>query len=34
MEGITLEQFIQYLYQENSPQFMKIKRLHIKPRLG
>ena len=32
MEGITLEQFIQYLYQiENSPQFMKIKRLHIKP---
>ena len=34
MEGITLEQFIQYLYQiENSPQFMKIKRLHIKPGL-
>ena len=34
MEGVTLEQLIQYLYQvENSPQFMKIKRLHIKPRL-
>jgi general secretion pathway protein M len=34
MEGVTLEQFIQYLYQiENSPQFMKIKRLHIKPGL-
>jgi general secretion pathway protein M len=34
MEGVTLEQLIPYLYQvENSPQFMKIKRLHIKPRL-
>jgi general secretion pathway protein M len=34
MEGVTLEQLIQYLYQvENSPQFMKIKRLHINPRL-
>ena len=34
MEGVTLEQLIQYLYQvENSPQFMKIKRLYIKPRL-
>jgi general secretion pathway protein M len=33
MEGVTLEQLIQYLYQvENSPQFMKIKRLHITPR--
>jgi general secretion pathway protein M len=34
MEGVTLEQLIQYLYQvENSPQFMKIKSLYIKPRL-
>ncbi len=33
MEGVTLEQLIQYLYQvENSPQFLKIKRLYIKPR--
>jgi general secretion pathway protein M len=33
MEGVTLEQLIQYLYQvENSPQFMKIKRLHVAPR--
>lgn len=34
MEGVTLEQLIQYLYQvENSPQLLKIKRLYIKPRL-
>ncbi len=34
MEGVTLEQLIRYLYQvENSPQFLKIKRLYIKPRL-
>ncbi len=33
MEGVTLEQLIRYLYQvENSPQFIKIKRLYIKPR--
>ena len=33
MEGVTLQQLIRYLYQvENSPQFLKIKRLHIKPR--
>jgi general secretion pathway protein M len=33
MEGVTLEQLIRYLYQvENSPQFLKIKRLYIKPR--
>lgn len=33
MEGVTLKQLIRYLYQvENSPQFLKIKRLHIKPR--
>jgi general secretion pathway protein M len=33
MEGVTLEQLIRYLHQvENSPQFLKIKRLHIKPR--
>jgi hypothetical protein len=33
MEGVNLEQLIRYLYQvENSPQFMKIKRLYIKPR--
>lgn len=33
MEGVTLEQLTNYLYQvENSPQFMKIKRLYIKPR--
>ena len=34
MEGVTLEQIIRYLYQvENSPQFLKIKRLYIRPRL-
>ena len=34
MEGVTLEQLTNYLYQvENSPQFMKIKRLYIKPRV-
>lgn len=34
MEDVTLEQLIQYLFQiENSPQFMKIKRLYMKPRL-
>jgi general secretion pathway protein M len=33
MEGVTLEQLMQYLYQvENTPQFLKIKRLYIKPR--
>jgi general secretion pathway protein M len=33
MEDVTLEQLIKYLFQiENSPQFMKIKRLYIKPR--
>lgn len=33
MEGVTLEQLIRYLHQvENSPQFLKIKRLYIKPR--
>jgi hypothetical protein len=33
MEGMTLEQLTTYLYQiENSPQFMRIKRLYIKPR--
>jgi general secretion pathway protein M len=34
MEDVTLEQLIKYLFQiENSPQFMKIKRLYIKPRM-
>jgi general secretion pathway protein M len=34
MEDVTLEQLIQYLFQiENSPQFMKIKRLYLKPHL-
>lgn len=34
MEGVTLEQLVSYLYEiENSPQFMKIKRLYLKPRL-
>lgn len=34
LEGVTLEQLTTYLYQiENSPQFMKIKRLYIKPRV-
>ena len=34
MEEVTLEQLVQYLFQiENSPQFMKIKRLSIRPRL-
>jgi general secretion pathway protein M len=33
IEGVTLEQLTTYLYQiENSPQFMRIKRLYIKPR--
>jgi type II secretory pathway component PulM len=33
LENVTLEQLTNYLYQiENSPQFMKIKRLYIKPR--
>jgi general secretion pathway protein M len=33
MEGVTLEQLVQYLYQvENSPQLLKIKRLEMKPR--
>lgn len=34
MEDVTLDQLIQYLFQiENSPQFMKVKRLYLKPRL-
>jgi general secretion pathway protein M len=34
VEGVTLEQLIRYLAQvENSPQFLKIKRLYLKPRL-
>jgi general secretion pathway protein M len=34
MEDVTLEQLIKYLFQiENSPQFMKIKSLYIKPHL-
>jgi general secretion pathway protein M len=33
MEGVTLDQLVQYLYQvENSPQLLKIKRLEMKPR--
>lgn len=33
MEGVTLEQLIRYLHQvESSPQFLKIKRLNIRPR--
>lgn len=33
MEGVTLEQLIRYLHQvETSPQFLRIKRLYIKPR--
>jgi general secretion pathway protein M len=33
MEGVTLEQLVRYLHQvENSPQFLKIKRLEVKPR--
>jgi general secretion pathway protein M len=32
MEGVTLEQLVQYLSQiENSPQFLKIKRLSLNP---
>jgi general secretion pathway protein M len=32
IEGVTLEQLVQYLSQiENSPQFLKIKRLYLKP---
>ncbi|MDH3598722.1 MAG: type II secretion system protein M [Candidatus Tectomicrobia bacterium] len=35
MEDITLEQLKTYLYEvEQSPQFLKIKRLNIKPRLN
>jgi hypothetical protein len=35
MEGVTLEQLKTYLYEvEQSPQFLKIKRLNIKPRLN
>jgi hypothetical protein len=35
MEGVTLEQLKTYLYEiEQSPQFLKIKRLYIKPRLN
>ncbi|GIX49507.1 MAG: hypothetical protein KatS3mg131_3718 [Candidatus Tectimicrobiota bacterium] len=34
MEGVTLAQLVRYLQQvETAPQFLKIKRLHIKPRL-
>ena len=34
MEGVTLDQLVQYLSQiENSPQFLKIKRLYLKPYL-
>src|SRR2546425_6545085 len=33
VEGVTLEQLVQYLYQvESSPQLLKIKRLEMKPR--
>ena len=33
IEGVTLEQLIQYLYRiEHSPQLLKIKRLSLKPR--
>ncbi|RMF86667.1 MAG: hypothetical protein D6736_14580 [Nitrospinota bacterium] len=33
VEGVTLKQLIQYLYQiESSPHLLKIRRLHIKPR--
>jgi type II secretory pathway component PulM len=35
MEDVTLEELKQYLYQlEQSPQFVKVKRLYIKPRLN
>ena len=35
MEGVSLEQLTTYLYEvEQSPQFLKIKRLSIKPRLN
>lgn len=35
MEEVTLEQLTTYLYEiEQSPQFLKIKRLYIKPRLN
>ena len=34
MEGVTLKQLVRYLQQvENVPQFLKIKRLHLKPRM-
>jgi general secretion pathway protein M len=34
MDGVTLAQLVSYLYEiETSPQFMKIKRLYLKPRL-
>jgi len=33
VDGVTLEQLVQYLHQvENSPQLLKIKRLEMKPR--
>lgn len=33
VEGVTLKQLTQYLYEiENSPQLLKIRKLHIKPR--
>ncbi|MBI3327668.1 MAG: hypothetical protein HYZ81_13335 [Nitrospinae bacterium] len=35
LEGIALQQLIQYLYQiEQAPQTLRIRRLLIKPRLG
>jgi general secretion pathway protein M len=33
VDGVTLKQLTQYLYQiESSPQLLKIRKLHIKPR--
>jgi hypothetical protein len=35
MEGVTLEQLTAYLYQiEQSPQFLRIKKLYLKPHLN
>ena len=33
LEGVALQQLIRYLYEiESAPQFLRIRRLHIKPR--
>lgn len=35
LEGITLQQLLQYLYQiEHAPQLLRVRRLHIRPRFA